>query len=599
MRPTSGDPHRKERRHLGVLLAILALSFVLRIGYVYQMRHDPFFEHLIVNAAAFDAAGAAIAEGSGPERTAYFHPPLYPYFLGMSYRVFGHSPHAVRLIQALLGTLACLLIYLLGRRAFTPTVGLWSAGAAAIYWTLIFFVGELLPATLSILLCLLALWLFYVAGQGSRLVWWAVAGAALGLGALARPNLIFCPPFLVPAILAFQPFGRRFFRSAALYVAGAAMAVLPVTVRNLVVGHELVVISANAGHNLYLGNGPAADGLNPFPDEAARSILVEMADDELGNGAQSARLTALTFDWVKRHPARTLSLLLKKLILWWNAYEIPNNRDLYLARGRSPLLRLPWLAFALVGPLGLAGAALALRRRASAPLLVFIAAYTLSILPFFVCSRFRLPIVPVLLIFAIWFISWVAGAWKECLRTRRAQCLGAALLLAGAAVLVNGDFYAVRATTFFQIEYNTGWVFSRAGQHEAAIRAYGRALTIDRRPEALENLGLAYQHLGQFERALELYAEAIDLAPETATYAYNNSGVILKTAGDFTAAISMFERALETDPSYLFAHLNLAECYYRTGRKDDSIRELEIALGLGPPPAVREQIARAMREWSQ
>jgi Tfp pilus assembly protein PilF/4-amino-4-deoxy-L-arabinose transferase-like glycosyltransferase len=582
------------RRHLLLLLAILALALIIRISYVVQMRDDPFFQHLSVNAASFDAAGWAIAEGRADDSAAYFHPPLYAYFLGFIYRLFGHSPQATRIIQALLGTIACLLVYLIGRRAFDPTVGLWSAAAAAVFWPFIFFTGEILPATLALVLILFALWLFLVAAAARRFLGWAAAGAALGAGALVRPNLLLSLPLLALTALAFERPVRRSVLAAVLYLAGAALPILPVAARNYLVADEFVLISANGGHNLYLGNGPAADGMNPFPDESTRSLLTEMAREGLASGAQSARFVALTLDWVRAHPGRTLSLLLKKCVLWWNAYEIPNNRDLYAARSRSPLLRLPWLGFALVGPLGIVGAVLALRVRAAAPLLVFLASYTLSVMPFFVCARFRLPVVPILILLAVFSLRAISRSWRDSLRTRPRHFVGVVALLVGAAVLVNSNFYGLRGTTFFEIEYNSGWVLSRAGDDEGAARAYRRAIAIERRTAAIENLALTFERLGRTDDALSLYAEAIERSPETATNAYNNTGTILKDRGDLEGAMAMFRRAIETDSTYLFSYLNLADCCLRTGQRDEAVRLLERALRLNPPPQIEAQIRQVL-----
>ena len=49
--------------------------------------------------------------------------PIYPLFLSGVYFIFGHSYLAVRIMQAIIGALTCLLIYWLGKEIFDEGVG--------------------------------------------------------------------------------------------------------------------------------------------------------------------------------------------------------------------------------------------------------------------------------------------------------------------------------------------------------------------------------------------------------------------------------------------------------------------------------------------
>ena len=98
---------------------IFALALTLRIIYVLQIRHTPFFQTLGLDAKFYDQWARDLVRGEGPSG-AFFMSPLYPYFLALIYRLFGRDLALVRLIQAGIGSLSAVLVYLLARDVFDP-----------------------------------------------------------------------------------------------------------------------------------------------------------------------------------------------------------------------------------------------------------------------------------------------------------------------------------------------------------------------------------------------------------------------------------------------------------------------------------------------
>jgi 4-amino-4-deoxy-L-arabinose transferase-like glycosyltransferase len=70
-----------------------------------------------------------------------FHPPLYLYFIGVPFALFG-SLLAVKLAQAFVSALLVPALGLAGRRAFGETAGLVGAGIAAFYPELVWFASS-------------------------------------------------------------------------------------------------------------------------------------------------------------------------------------------------------------------------------------------------------------------------------------------------------------------------------------------------------------------------------------------------------------------------------------------------------------------------
>ena len=138
--------------------------------------------------------------------------------------------------------------------------------------------------------------------------------------------------------------------------------------------------------------------------------------------------------WAEQ-PGGALGLLLHKLVLFWTPRELGNNKDPHFFTDRfTPIVRLLPLSFIVIAPLALAGVVLRWRDwRALMPLWGFVVVYTAGVVAFFVNSRFRAPIVPVLLLFAAEAVAWGVSRVRQ---RAWSQVGGIALLTVCAGVLL-------------------------------------------------------------------------------------------------------------------------------------------------------------------
>ena len=217
--------------------------------------------------------------------------------------------------------------------------------------------------------------------------------------------------------------------------------------------------------------------------------------------------------------------------MFWSWYEWPDAVDYYYLRRLSPPLRLAAVEFGGVSLLGAPRArALVARRRAGGrsgpgPALLWIAGWTLSTVVFFLFSRYRLPVVPALLLLAALPLAAIpelfrAGARRRALVARRV-CLAAlaAPHLAGfrprmdlvhynLARIAEGQGRAEAAAAHdraalrldpsaFLPHLTLGNRAARAGDLDAALAHFRRAAALEpRSPEAWSNLGGAYLATG-------------------------------------------------------------------------------------------------------
>src|SRR4051794_31255658 len=182
------------------------------------------------------------------------HPPGYPFVLAFVYRLFGESDAAVQIFQIICDSFAVVLVLLIAAELI-PFRAAVLAGALAVTapqfcWNSIL----LLPDTLAVLPVLLALLLLLRAGKGQAILKALVAGALVGLSCWLRANALLLAPLLALAVPFLFERGLRVRVSLAL-VAGALLAVAPLTVRNAFVFGEFIPVSLGSGQTLVEGIG--------------------------------------------------------------------------------------------------------------------------------------------------------------------------------------------------------------------------------------------------------------------------------------------------------------------------------------------------------
>src|SRR5438876_8332821 len=114
-------------------LVVFAVAFTLRIIHIWQMRNAPFFTLLMGDARGYDEWAQRIAGGDWIGHDVFYQAPLYPYFLGILYRIAGHSLMLVRVVQAMIGSLSCVFVSATARRLFSTRAGLVAGLMLAIY----------------------------------------------------------------------------------------------------------------------------------------------------------------------------------------------------------------------------------------------------------------------------------------------------------------------------------------------------------------------------------------------------------------------------------------------------------------------------------
>ncbi|TFG81073.1 MAG: tetratricopeptide repeat protein [Chrysiogenales bacterium] len=590
--PKTASAPSKRRAVLVHLLILLAVSLVVRLVYLQQISSNPFFHYTIVDAQTYDEMAVRIAAGQEPVPVPFFQPPLYPYFLGLLYALFGRDLYLVRLVQMAMGAANVWLLYLLGGRLFDRRVGMAAALAFSLYGTMLFYEGEILAPVLVVFLNLLLALAVIAALEKPSLPRALACGVLLGLSALAMSVVL--PLALVIPLYAWRQWRKKTGRPgpwrrlalASVFAAGLLLVIAPVTWRNWRIGREFVPISTNAGINFYLSNGK----------DYERKVAIRPGYewDELLNepirlgihkaGGQSAYFMNKALGLIAADPAGYTRLLLRKLNLLANGNEIMRDQDIYPFRQYSPLLSLlVWkkglaFPFGLLLPLALLGMALALRRRVPGvglPL-VFVLVHAAVLLAFFVTSRYRLNVLPFLALFAAY---GTLGLW-DVLRQRR--WLQAILPLAGlSALLLFCNWRVGPMSRDFSVDsyYNLATKLLKEGDTERAKGWLLKASELDPlNPEVNGNLGVIYEQEKQAQEAKKCYLRILERYPDDVQAHLHLADLCLRL-GELEKAGQHYEQVLRVEPENESA-LRGAQFARGLGRQRDAAARFPLVRGI-------------------
>jgi 4-amino-4-deoxy-L-arabinose transferase-like glycosyltransferase len=505
--------------------AIFTLALTLRLLHLREIGlHDPFFELPTTDARLYHQWAIEIAGGNWLGEGVFTLAPLYAYFLGLVYAVFGSGIEAAMIANALLGALSCALVMAVGRRLFDRRVALIASAMIAADSTSIFFGGMLATANLVVPLVLLLVLAAQRAHESPCAARWFGAGLALGFCALAwQALLLFAPYLLLWPVFSEDSSASRRASWAALALAGMAVAILPVSLRNYAVAEEFTLVNAGGGISLYAGNHPNARGSYGMPRRYSRVIadapverrqlFAEAAERASGRKLESSEISGFwarkTLEYISTRPGQWLRHEIRKFGLFWNAAELWNERSPTAERAFSWVRRLPLISFALAGPLALLGMGIAAREWRRLYLLYAVIEFHLIVsLVFSVLARDRMSAVPALYLFASVAACWL---WDR-MRSRRVRIFAMGLVGLGfAAWLVH---LPLSRENLAMAYYRFGDRFARLERWDAAIEYFGRSLNRD--PGAVStwsNLALAFESRGDSgQDAVHTWLRVLDLA---------------------------------------------------------------------------------------
>ncbi len=343
-----------------------------------------------------------------PGRPTAMRPPLYPAFLAVFARACPGTWSCARVAQAFLDASTILLVYYFGLGALGSARKA-AAGALlyAVHPVFIVHTAYVLTETLFLWCWLASLCLLVKAVKpGSPLRFASAAGLVMGLTILCRPNFMFFPLGTAAILLAVRRDRSWLVPRLALVLAVCWLTTLPWTLRNRVVLGAWGPIAVGGGAALWTGAQALAT------DEVQRDIGKVLGEVSAGRGEfeADAEMFRLAKEDYRRNALTILKRVPSRLAGFWltshsSMFGIDQPLSTYRAQGRwGPItgraaLWALHLALLSLGAIGLWQARSAWTTECTLAVAA-VGYYSLHIFTGYWTSRYHLPALAVLLVFA-------------------------------------------------------------------------------------------------------------------------------------------------------------------------------------------------------
>ena len=493
--------------------AVIICFLILWSAIAIPILQSPLGDHPVVDASWHNIWAGEIANGDIFVYSPYFRAPLYPMILGLVYFFTGGSILSGVLLSLLFSVLSLHLVHRIIYERAGRIPSLVAASIWMLYGVNLFYSTTLLITPMYTFLLLLSF--FLLDREKPHPLGWLV----LGLAAISRPGAV----LLFPLALILY---RRAWKNAWLLL----VPVILVWSINLAHGDGTTIISSQAGINFYIGSGPEADGFTafapqgqgiptdslPYMDNVWAASYAPF-DSEVSPSEVSSWWFSRTAGHITDNPMAFVLLSAQKLIYLISPVAIPSNYDVYYFSMYSPVLRIiagspgfpvSGLLIWLMLPGAIFAGRLTGREKST---LLWVVCLAAGILPFFVTARFRLPVVPFMIILL------VPRALKNAKRS---------LLLAPAGMAVGIGLALITAGTVeaggVNMAFHDGIAHFQQGHESEAETLLLRAVEI------------------AFNRE-----DGIDLNGVEALY---NIGIICVRKGDIQSARMYWEMAIDRDP---------------------------------------------------
>lgn len=615
-------------------VCILVAGILLRGAYLVEVSGTPEFSHPIYDPEynAYWARSLATGDWSVPpgmpdpeiRTTPHGRPPGYPWFLAAVYILFGLNDYAPRIIQMLIGLANALLLFVIGKRLFGPATGFLSGMFMAVYWVFPYFEAVLSYPSVAIfvlLLMILALMRWY---EERKPAWLAVAGGLLGVFALFRPNALLLAPLLFLWVGGvFWKGGVPWKRAAAaliLFSVSCVSVLVPAFVRNYVVARDVVFLSSYGGINLYVGNHPRASLVEPRIPELkelagienwscfdypaiVRGIAAAQGRDRIKFSEANRYFYRKAFDSILEDPGTFLRNLGRKTLLFFGPREITNDTvmeyDKRFSRVLGPMPGFPWvlsffglgLFLFLLDAFRSSRETPARERNLGMVLLCILCVYCASVILYFVAGRYRVPVIPLMLLFASYGIVALARAFRE---GRWRTGFAGLAVLACVAPLACGNLsgYEPSRGTW---HLRRAMAFTAAGEDGKAREEYLRALEYGADSAVIyANLGRLYFDNNEIEPGIDMYKRGLERNPDDAII-HNNLGYELYKLGRIDEAVEHLAAAVRVNPRFMLARMNLGNVLADRGDTEAALEQFQEAMKLDPgEPAAPYNVARML-----
>ena len=315
---------------------LIGISVGARVAYIikqesYHSHRPAEMERAAENIAREGTIARIFSDDSGYSAHVC---PLYPYFLGGIYRVFGWNTASGKLVQELcaiaITTLGFVLLPILAKRTGLSAEAGWLAAFILAVMPLSLWIetsGSWEQPYAAFALMVLMLCFQKLADTewtSPRLI--VLTGLLCGIIGLLTPIALPAGALIILSqFISGKSYRSRIVVGTCLIGLVAAATLAPWTIRNYRVFGVIVPFRSNFGLELFLGNNPLSNSmpLNDPPNEAIRNLHPFNNSDELEKLKSVGEIAYMTgkkneaVSWMSSHPAQVLQLTMYRFRNFW------------------------------------------------------------------------------------------------------------------------------------------------------------------------------------------------------------------------------------------------------------------------------------------
>lgn len=591
------------------LSAFLILGLTVRILALLSFKNSLYADHLIYDESVYHALAQKIADGT--HRTASVHDfaPLPAYMMALVYKLFSPNTLYIRILNIIFGVFTCYFVYLIGRELYDPdgrpsasqavngtpgsthpactakVIGLFACLVAVLYKPFIFFSITLLKTSLSLFLFAASVYLFVAVLNERSAIKLFFLGVCMGLLVNVRSNCVVLVPLILVILLLNiyrKTTAKVFWTALTVYLAGLILSVAPFTLIKYRLSGELT-LTPQGGFNLYLANNLQ----NPYPyyrpvpfatsrpSEQAVQFIIEASrrtGHKLSPGEASSYWTREVVKTALNQPGAFVKKLFYKSLALFNQFEAADNYHIGFMSNHVRFFKLPFISLWLILPFGMAGMILDITRsKKSLALFLIFFLYASTLVAFFTNIRIRLPLLIILIPFAVIGINRLSS------RIRNSKFKWIAIYFAIVVFFFSLEFLPVPGTDDMTSYYNThAGVLAGKGYKDQATKYREMSSRMNRPYSAFANLTLAgsYADSGDISRAF-YYLNKIPDDSLAAAAKYEKIGDLMLQQGKKEAAAAGYETSLSINSGERGVRMKLFRIYWETDKAKAS-REYDI-----------------------
>lgn len=384
-----------------VLLCLFVVALVIRLIAIHafpQVGSDA--SEYVHRATHIRMDGMYSANGSTPDDE---RAPVYPLFIALIQTVAGDSFVAIRTVQAFIDAFTCVIYCVIAFLLFKRySLALWCGLLCAFHPGLVGSTTFILSETLTVFLLAITLLLMVIAYRKMGVGYYVWSAIALAVATLCRPVTLPYPLFLLGLVIVFHKKLRpRTIARTIIFLVCFIAAIAPWTLRNYYHFKTFIPVSANLGGNLFIASNHAWGG--SYSDEILkirRDIHASLPPEAIGHYHIDNVLKERAYAAISSDVLAYIRFSLLRIGRMWGS--IPGSQE--ILKGRPLLYWATCLYHLVILFFALCGLTIMIQKKEGTPLtylpLSFIVFFTLVHAALVGLPRYRIPIIPMLLIYS-------------------------------------------------------------------------------------------------------------------------------------------------------------------------------------------------------